>query len=223
MRITVHWSVCVLERRAYQLRWAEYDFAPLAAEDRRSGAIPGEWRHYRLASVGIVVEAPVGSRVVTVRRPATSQRAAGDERRLSVWWEPYRAPHGLDAETVAWMATREVRGFRVVGRQETVARRRHDDGPGLFAAEPASQTTYELRPPGIRFPEPVQAPTPSAARPIRAEIAAIAAEVLAEADRPIRDAARRALAQLRAATERDEICRIETARTILETALEDCA
>lgn len=214
MRIVVHWSLCVLERRSYCLRWAEYDFAPLPSEDRRDGGTLEGWRHYRLPSTAVAVEAPVGSRVVEVRRPDTAQRIGGEERRLAVHFEPYRAPHGIDAETVAWMAWKGIKGFRVIGRADQVAKRKVDGGPTLFGDEPETAGAYPVIRPSI---EP-------AARPAtRTEIEAIAADVIANAEQPLRRAIERALEQLRNASERDEPARIETARAILECALADAA
>jgi hypothetical protein len=48
----------------------------------------------------------------------------------------------------------------------------------------------------------------------------VIAEVIAEADRPVRDAARRALEQLRQIGGEDSHARVETTRTILEEVLE---
>ena len=106
MIVTVHWSVVVIERRRWCVRFAEYAFRPLPAEDRSSG---GPWRHYRLASKAVDVEAPVGSKVVVRRRPETTQEVAADEERLAVYFDP----HGLTAESVAWAAVYGDRGIRL--------------------------------------------------------------------------------------------------------------
>ena len=226
MRLAVHWSECVLERRSYMIRWAEYDLAPMAPEDRSDAATPSSWRHYRLASVAVAIAAPVGSRVVTVHRPGTTQRPGGVERRLAVWWAPVRAPPGLDAETVARLAHFGRRGFRVLTAEEVaaMARRRSDDGPGLFGEDPPGTGAYgqPAGPEGITTgarevvaaaPHGVTAPAPRRVEEVRSEIEAIAAEVIAHAERPMREAIARALGHLRAE-------RFETARAILEGALE---
>lgn len=200
MRIVVHRSICVLERRTYQIRWAEYDFAPMSYEDRADSGTREGWRHYRMPSVAVAVEAPVGSKVVTVHRPETSRRTGGEERRLAVWWEPYRAPHGIDPETVASLAKRGERGFRVIGRAEDMARKAADGQRWLLRPGPEGIAQGAREDAAVVPPSGVPAPP-----------------------RELEEAVRRALFQLKSATERDELARVETAKAILENALSGAA
>ena len=138
MIVTIHWSACVVETRAWCVRWAEYDFEPLPAEDRRGF---GFWRSYRLPSTAVACEVPIGSKVVTRRRKETSQTLACDVRRLVT----YDSPLGLDAETVARRCHFKQRGYRVLTQEEFMARKVKQAGPTLFGEidGPAAIGAYE--------------------------------------------------------------------------------
>lgn len=125
MTITVHRSLVVLERRNYQMTYSQWSFSPLACEDRRA-SLEG-WRHYRMASTPLLIDVPFGSRVVTVQRPdipptkTSPGWPGGPEERLSVFWAPYSAPFGMDAETAVGLARRGERVFTIVEREGVAA------------------------------------------------------------------------------------------------------
>jgi hypothetical protein len=130
-----------------------------------------------------------------------------------------RVPPGelkpADAAAAYYLAERGEDGFRLEGTE--VAKKR-DDGPMLFhddAPDPrASAYPRAVAPP--ERPRPAADPAADPAR-LRARVAELAAEVI----RPVVDSIGRALAQLEAALEADDLARVVTARAILQTALED--
>jgi hypothetical protein len=132
MILTVYWRECSVERgRSKQpvrcLHWAEYGFTLMPLEAWRSNG----YGHYRGASVGVPVSVPFGSRVV--RRIA----AQGEVDRLVTHFDP----HGLGAETVAWLAIRGARGFSIPKEAYIVAKKR-PAGPSLFGDEAETNGAY---------------------------------------------------------------------------------
>lgn len=127
-------------------RWIEHDFAPIDGGQAREWTSDADFLHRSLPLAPVEVEVPLGSKIVERVTTVTDRLAGPRLIRVLAW---HRDAWGLTAGAVCLRASIGDRDFRM-------AKRRREDGPGLFGdlPEPEAVGAYG-QPADIPDPGPV--------------------------------------------------------------------